>query len=138
MAEDFAAAVEDGLRLAKRVYVGKDRAVAPPKPLTAMERAAGSSYLPSAPMFYAVISDPEIVDNPDMPSYQPYVHGKCDPPALIPLQMNGVSLEVDCYLDTAFVTVSGTWRVHCIMSSRYCDCRIAVPMGEQVAFFLCL
>lgn len=132
MAEDFEAAVEDGLRLSKRIYFGKDRAVAPPKPATPMERAAGYSYLPNSPMLYAVIIDPAIVDNPDMPSYQPHVHGRCDPPALIPLQMNKVSLEVDCYLDTAFVTVSGTWRVHCVMGSRSCDCRIAVPMGEQV------
>lgn len=140
MAEDFEAAVEDGLRLSKRIYFGKDRAVAPPKPPTAMERATGYSYVPNSPMLYAVITDPAIVDNPDMPSYQPHVHGRCDPPALIPLQMNKVSLEVDCYLDTAFVTVSGTWRVHCVMGSRSCDCRIAVPMGEQVAssksFFL--
>lgn len=131
MAEDFEAAVEDGLRLAKRIYFGKDRAVAPPKPASAMERASGYSYLPNSPMLYAVIIDPAIVDNPDMPSYQPHVHGRCDPPALIPLQMNKVSLEVDCYLDTAFVTVTGTWRVHCVMGSRSCDCRIAVPMGEQ-------
>ncbi|KAL0308412.1 UNVERIFIED_CONTAM: Inter-alpha-trypsin inhibitor heavy chain H3 [Sesamum radiatum] len=131
MAEDFEAAVEEGLRLSKRVYFGKDRAVAPPKPLTAMDRATGCSYLPTSPMLYAVVTDPAIVDNPDRPSYQPHVHGRCDPPALIPLQMNGVSLEVDCSLDTAFVTMTGTWRLHCVMSSRSCDCRIAVPMGEQ-------
>ncbi|XP_073317941.1 uncharacterized protein [Primulina huaijiensis] len=131
MAEDFEAAVEDGLRLSKRIYFGKDRAVAPPKPPTAMERAAGYSFLPASPMIYAVISDPAIVDNPDMPSYQPHVHGRCDPPALIPLQMSGVSLEVDSYLDMAFVTVTGSWRVHCVMGHRSCDCRIAVPMGEQ-------
>ncbi|KZV47135.1 poly [Dorcoceras hygrometricum] len=131
MAEDFEAAVEDGLRLSKRIYFGKDRAVAPPKAPAAMERAAGHSYLPASPMIYAVISDPAIVDNPDMPSYQPHVHGRCDPPALIPLQMNGVSLEVDSYLDTAFVTLTGSWRVHCVMGNRSCDCRIAIPMGEQ-------
>ncbi|XP_073308221.1 uncharacterized protein [Primulina huaijiensis] len=131
MAEDFEAAVEDGLRLSKRIYFGKDRAVAPPKQPTAMERASGCSYLPVSPMIYAVISDPAIVDNPDMPSYQPHVHGRCDPLALIPLQMSGVSLEVDSYLDTAFVTVTGSWRVHCVMGNRSCDCRIAVPMGEQ-------
>ncbi|XP_042000549.1 uncharacterized protein LOC121750142 isoform X2 [Salvia splendens] len=131
MAADFEAAVEDGLRLSKRIYFGKDRAVAPPKPHTAMERAAGCSYLPNSPMLYAVISDPAVVDNPDMPSYQPHVHGRCDPPALIPLQLNGVLLEADCYLHTAFVTLSATWRVHCVMGSRSCDCRIAVPMGEQ-------
>ncbi|XP_073155406.1 uncharacterized protein [Henckelia pumila] len=131
MAEDFEAAVEDGLRLSKRIYFGKDRAVAPPKPPTAMERAAGNSFLPASPMIYAVIGDPAIVDNPDMPSYQPHVHGRCDPPALIPLQMSGVSLEVDSYLDTAFVTLTGSWRVHCVMGNRCCDCRVAVPMGEQ-------
>ncbi|XP_019198615.1 PREDICTED: inter-alpha-trypsin inhibitor heavy chain H3-like isoform X2 [Ipomoea nil] len=130
MAEEFANAVEDGLRLSKRIYFGKDRAVAAPKPITPMEKAA-SSYLPSAPMLYAVIENPAIVDNPDIPSYQPHVHGRCDPPALIPLQMNAVSLQVDCYLDTAFVTLTGSWRVHCVMGSRSCDCCLAIPMGEQ-------
>ncbi|XP_027067154.1 uncharacterized protein [Coffea arabica] len=131
MAEEFARAVEDGLRLSKRIYFGKDRAVAPPKPITPMDKTPQQMYLPTAVMIYAVIGDPAIVDNPDVPSYQPHVHGRCDPPALIPLQMNGVSLEVDCFLDTAFVTVSGSWRVHCVMGSRACDCRIVIPMGEQ-------
>ncbi|TYJ02342.1 hypothetical protein E1A91_A13G221500v1 [Gossypium mustelinum] len=26
---------------------------------------------------------------------------------------------------------SGTWRIHCVMGSRSCDCLIAVPMGNQ-------
>ncbi|CAL5408253.1 unnamed protein product [Camellia sinensis] len=80
------------------------------------------SHVPTAVMVYAVLSEPSIVDNPDVPSYQPYVHGLCDPPALIPLHMHRIEMEVDCYLDTAFVTVSGTWRVHCVMSSKSCDC----------------
>ncbi|KAA8534761.1 hypothetical protein F0562_029797 [Nyssa sinensis] len=130
MADDFVKAVDDGLKLSKRIYFGKDRSVAPPKPIVAMEKAS-HSYLPTAPMVYAVISDPSIVDNPDIPSYQPHVHGRCDPPALLPLQMNGIALEADCYLDTALVTVSGSWRVHCVMGSRQCDCRVAIPMGEQ-------
>ncbi|KAK6784566.1 hypothetical protein RDI58_018021 [Solanum bulbocastanum] len=130
MEGEFVKSVEDGVHLAKRIYFGKDRAVAPPKPMTAMEKAS-LSYLPESPMLYAVIGDPAIVDNPDIPSYQPHVHGRCDPPALIPLQMNGISLEADCYLDTAFITVTGSWRVHCVMGSRSCDCRMAVPMGEQ-------
>ncbi|KAK9274868.1 hypothetical protein L1049_022122 [Liquidambar formosana] len=129
MADDFAKAVEDGIRLSKRIYFGKDRSVSPPK-TESMDKSL-QSYLPTAPMVYAVISDPAIVDNPDIPSYQPHVHGRCDPPALIPLQMNGITLEVYCYLDTAFVTVSGSWRVHCVMGSRSCDCRFAIPMGEQ-------
>ncbi|KAJ7956002.1 inter-alpha-trypsin inhibitor heavy chain-related [Quillaja saponaria] len=129
MAEDFSKAVEDGIKLSKRIYFGKDRAVAPPKPPTLMEKSA--NYLPTSPMVYAVIYDPATVDNPDIPSYQPHVHGRCDPPALIPLQMNGIELLADCYLDTAFITVTGSWRVHCVMGSRSCDCRIAFPMGEQ-------
>ncbi|XP_031382013.1 inter-alpha-trypsin inhibitor heavy chain H3 [Punica granatum] len=129
-AEDFIKSVDDGIRLSKRLYFGKDRAVAPPKTPPPMERSL-QSYLPSSPMVYAVIPDPSIVDNPDIPSYQPHVYGRSDPPALIPLQMNSVELKADCYLDTAFVSVSGTWRVHCVMGSKSCDCRIAVPMGEQ-------
>lgn len=131
--EDFMEAVEEGLKLSKRLYFGKDRSVAPPKPPPPMSKFP-RFYLPTAPMVYAVVSDPGIVDNPDIPSYQPYVYGRCDPPALIPLQMNNVSMEVDCYLDTVFVSVSGEWRVHCVMGSKSCDCRLAVPMGEQVIF----
>ncbi|XP_057747759.1 uncharacterized protein LOC130966953 [Arachis stenosperma] len=130
MAEDFARAVDDGIKLSKRIYFGKDRAVAPPNPVVPMAKSA-RALLPSGPMVYAVIQDPGIVDNPDIPSYQPHVHGRCDPPALIPLQMNAIAAEVDCHLDTAFVTVTGVWRVHCIMGSRSCDCRLAVPMGSR-------
>ncbi|XP_059303020.1 uncharacterized protein LOC132055300 [Lycium ferocissimum] len=125
MADGFATSVEMGLQLTKRIYYGK----IPPKPLV-MEKKS-SATLPTGPMVYAVVKDPTIVDNPDIPSYQPYVHGRCDPPAMIPLEMQGIGMEVDCYMDTAFVTVNGTWRLHCVSSSRYCDCRIAVPMGEQ-------
>ncbi|XP_061996345.1 uncharacterized protein LOC133714275 [Rosa rugosa] len=136
MAEEFSKAVDDGLRLSKRLYLGKDRAVAPPRPPPVMDKsassaAAGCAYIPTSPMVYAVISDPRIVDNPDIPSYQPHVHGRCDPPALIPLPMNRVELEVDCFMDTAFIRVTGSWRVHCVKSSRSCGCRIAIPMGEQ-------
>lgn len=128
--DDFTTGVEDGLRLAKRIYFGNDRAVAAPKHVTPMEKASGSLY-PTSPMVYAEISNPAIVDNPDMPSYQPHVHGRCNPPALIPLQMNGISFEVDCYLDTAFVTMHGSWRVHCVMGNASCSCRVAIPMGEE-------
>ncbi|RWW86487.1 hypothetical protein BHE74_00004732 [Ensete ventricosum] len=133
--EEFARAVEDGLKLAKRVYPGKDRQLAaPPVPAAGMERTP-ESLLPGAPMVYAVISDPAIVDNPDIPSYQPHVHGRCNQPALIPLQMGEIGLEVDCLLDTAFVAVRGRWRVHCVMRHKSCDCRLVVPVGEQVRRF---
>uniref|UniRef100_A0A6N2KJ48 VWFA domain-containing protein n=1 Tax=Salix viminalis TaxID=40686 RepID=A0A6N2KJ48_SALVM len=90
------------------------------------------SYLPTSVMAYAVIPEPELVDNPDVPSYQPYVHGRCEPPALIPLQIHGaVAMEIDCCFDNANVCFSGAWRVHCVKASRKCDVRIAIPMGEQ-------
>ncbi|KAL1363967.1 hypothetical protein HN51_012127 [Arachis hypogaea] len=130
MAEEFSRSVEDGLRLAKRIYFGNDRAVAPPKPPASMTKSE-TGFLPTGPMVYAVINDPAIVDNPDIPSYQPHVHGRCDPPALIPIQMNAIELVAECYLDTALVTLSGTWRLHCVSSVRSSDCRIAVPMGAQ-------
>ncbi|XVF86925.1 hypothetical protein PTKIN_Ptkin18bG0080000 [Pterospermum kingtungense] len=130
MAGEFSASITCGLMLSKRLYYGKGASPAP----AVMSRSLSSStesYLPTAVMAYAMVSEPVMVDNPDVPSYQPYVHGRCDPPALIPLHMHEVSMEVECLMDTAFVTVRGAWRVHCIMAGRRCDCRIAIPMGEQ-------
>ncbi|KAF3452012.1 hypothetical protein FNV43_RR08108 [Rhamnella rubrinervis] len=129
-AAEFSSCVEYGLQLSKRIYYGKESVTAPAVEPPAMSRSS-DQYLPAAPMVYAVISEPTVVDNPEIPSYQPYVHGRCEPPALIPLHMHGISMEIDSYLDTAFITVSGTWRVHCVMAGRRCDCRIAVPMGEK-------
>ncbi|XP_004303707.1 PREDICTED: von Willebrand factor A domain-containing protein DDB_G0286969 [Fragaria vesca subsp. vesca] len=137
MAGQFSSCVEYGLAISKRILYGKESVPAPP----AMSRSSSHSsqsrpspeqgYLPESPMVYAAVSDPAIVDNPDIPSYQPYVYGRCEPPALIPLHMHGVALEVESYLETAFVTVTGNWRVHCISTGKSCDCRVAVPMGEQ-------
>lgn len=135
MAEEFSKAVEEGIRLSKRIYFGNDRAVSPPKPPTSMLKS-NTAFLPTSPMVYAVIHDPAIVDNPDVPSYQPYVHGRCEPPALIPLHMiNVVELKGDCYLNSAFLEVVGCWRLHCVSGSRACDCILAVPMGPQVRFY---
>ncbi|KAJ4755351.1 inter-alpha-trypsin inhibitor heavy chain-like protein [Rhynchospora pubera] len=131
--DEFSRSVDDGLKLAKRIYTSsKDQrpTAAPPRQPSPMERST-ESFLPTAPMVYAVISDPGIVDNPDIPSYQPYVYGRCDPPALIPLQMKEVELEMECVLDTVFVTMRGRWWIHCVTRSRSCECRIVVPMGEQ-------
>ncbi|KAJ8430738.1 hypothetical protein Cgig2_009629 [Carnegiea gigantea] len=128
--EDFMNAVEEGLKLSKRIFHGKYRVVASASAPPPMSKSP-KYYLPMASMVYAVIYHPGIVDNPDIPSYQPYVHGQLDPPAVIPLPMMGVTLQVDCYLDTVFVRISGHWRVHCVMGSKSCDCRVAVPMGEQ-------
>ncbi|GJN33066.1 hypothetical protein PR202_gb21627 [Eleusine coracana subsp. coracana] len=137
--EDFARAVEDGLKLSKRLVL--PGGVPPPRPPTGMHRTAvdappdataAALLLPSAPTAYAVVSDPASVDTPDVPSYQPYVYGRLDPPALIPLQMKEVDLAVDCALDVATVTLRARWWLHCITRSRECDVRLVVPMGEQV------
>nr|XP_043624397.1 inter alpha-trypsin inhibitor, heavy chain 4-like [Erigeron canadensis] len=128
LVDEFARGVEDGVRLSKRVYFGKDRSVK--QPPTA-QSIMSSSYEVVSPMVYAVIYNPGIVDNPDVPSYQPHVHGRCDPPALIPLQMNSISMEAHCSLDTALVTITGSWRLHCVMSSASCDCRLAIPLGPS-------
>ncbi|KAK7275571.1 hypothetical protein RIF29_16690 [Crotalaria pallida] len=134
MAEQFSSSVAFGVNLSKRIYHERGSA---PTPAPAMSRSLSRSapegllHLPMAPMCYAVIFEPEMVENPDIRSYQPYVHGRCEPPALIPLQLHGVAMEVECCLDTAFVTVTGRWRVHCVTASSTCDCQVAVPMGEQ-------
>ena len=58
--------------------------------------AALLQLMPVAPMAYAVVVDLGAVDSPDVPSYQPHVYGRLDPPTLIPLQMQEVELHVDC------------------------------------------
>ena len=139
--EEFARAVEDGLKLSKRLVL--PGGLPPPRPPAGMERtvsAAAASgpdprLLPTAPMAYAVVTDPAAVDTPDVPSYQPHVYGRLNPPALIPLQMREVDLRVDCAAAgcaTAEVALRARWWLHCITRSRACHCRIVVPMGHQV------
>jgi hypothetical protein len=136
--DDFARAVEDGLKLSKRLVL--PGGVPPPRPPSGMDRIVSSAaagpdprLLPTAPTAYAVVTDPGAVDTPDVPSYQPYVYGRLDPPALIPLQMKEVDLAVDCALDAAHVTLRARWWMHCVTRSRACDVRLVVPMGEQVS-----
>ncbi|KAL9350572.1 hypothetical protein Peur_057827 [Populus x canadensis] len=136
MAREFATCVEYGLSLSKRIYYGKEMTPAATAAMTRSVSAKSSdvaeSYFPTAVMAYGVVSEPELVENPDVPSYQPYVHGRCEPPALIPLHMHGVvTMEIDCCFDHANICFSGAWRVHCIKGNSKCDVRIAVPMGEQ-------
>lgn len=131
MSEEFAVRVEQGLKLSRRIYYGKG--IAPP--VVPDPQSSPENFLPTAITAYASITDPVAVDNPDVPSYQPYVHARCDPSALVPLQMLGIEMRVDCWLDTAFVTVTGRWRVHCVMPSKRFDCCIAVPTGEKVNYY---
>lgn len=92
MAEErLTRAIEEGMKLSKRILLCKQNSnkyysVSPPqqpimekilsKKLSSSSSFNHSSYLlPTSPMVYAVISDPIIVDNPDIPSYQPHIHG---------------------------------------------------------------
>ena len=139
MEDDFSRAVEDGLKLSKRLVLPGGGGP-PPRPPTGMDRYGAPdavSLLPVAPMAYAVVTDPAAVDSPDVPSYQPHVYGRLNPPALIPLQMREVDLRVDCAAGcaTAEVTLRARWWVHCLTRSRDCDCRVVVPMGEEVIPF---
>ncbi|KAI3846630.1 hypothetical protein MKX03_029498 [Papaver bracteatum] len=156
--ERLTRAIEQGMKLSKRIYYGKGEnipsknysAVSPPQQQPIMDKKLSapsptsssfsnsfSSYiLPTSPMVYAVISDPSMVDNPDIPSFQPHIHGKCDPTALIPLHMKQISMEIHCFLDTSFVTVVGEWRVHCVKRNQSCFCRLIVPMTEQRKYVL--
>ncbi|GJR01090.1 putative von Willebrand factor A [Tanacetum coccineum] len=140
--DDFSRSVHAGLQLSKRISYGKN--TAPPRTPSMTKTLSSSSslslsdsssscsyYDPTSPMVYAVITDPSVVENPEICSYQPHVYGKCDPPALVPLHMHGASLDIQCWLDTVVVSFSGVWRVHCVASCATCDCRIVVPMGEQ-------
>ncbi|CAL4914838.1 unnamed protein product [Urochloa decumbens] len=142
MEEAFARAVDDGLKLTKRLVLPGGGGMPPPRPPQGMERddpAAAReawlrSLLPSSPMAYAVVADPGAVDSPDVPSYQPHVYGRLDPPALIPLQMREADLRVDCAAAgsaTAEVSLRARWWVHCVTRSRACHCRIVVPIGHQ-------
>ncbi|KAK9726880.1 hypothetical protein RND81_05G243200 [Saponaria officinalis] len=136
MADEFNKSVELGLKLSKRLYYAGELASSPstkpPKRQLSMEkRTSPETHLPAAPMVYAVVTNPAIVENPDVRSYQPYVHGRCQPPALIPLNMYEVRVEVECCVDVAFVSVAGIWRLHCVDGAKSCDCRFALPMGEQ-------
>jgi hypothetical protein len=126
--------------ITKRLVLPNGGGLPAPRPHLAMERdsdpaAALLQLMPSAPMAYAVVVDPGAVDSPDVPSYQPHVYGRLDPPALIPLQMREVELRVDCAAAgcaTAEVALRARWWLHCITRSRACHCRIVVPMGFQV------
>ncbi|XP_052620011.1 uncharacterized protein LOC111910089 [Lactuca sativa] len=141
MTTEFSKSVDTGIRLSKRIYYGKEYEprMSAPKPAIRTKSPSPSpcssplptKHHPTAPMVYAMITEPDIVDNPDIRSYQPHVYGRCNPPALIPLHMYEISMNMECYLDIAFVTVSGTWHVHCVTASACCDCCIAIPMGEQ-------
>ncbi|KAL9228500.1 hypothetical protein vseg_004076 [Gypsophila vaccaria] len=147
MAEDLTKAVQQGLRLCTRLYYTPESlhnnnssspTTKPPRPhlipmlsSKSSSSSSSSSLLPSAPSLYAVVTDPSIVDNPDVRSYQPYVHGRCHPPALIPLHLYDVRVHVECCVDVAVVEFAAVWRLHCVDAAKSCDCRLALPLPPQ-------
>ncbi|KAL5992329.1 hypothetical protein ACLOJK_013245 [Asimina triloba] len=131
MDDDFFDSIETRLGFSKRIYYGNDQSTPTMTPmLTPQSRMEKSpSILPNhssqVPMVYAMIRDPKIVDNPNFSSYYSHVHGRFDPPVLIPLHMTEIGMNMDCYLNTVFVSV------HYVMANRRCNCRLVVPMGEK-------
>eukprot|EP01018_Ginkgo_biloba_P026746 Gb_09355 [translate_table: standard] len=130
----FGDSLAAGLILSEQINYGTNRTSVGPKPKTApkpVEMYKKTHQYPTAPMISAVITDSGIVGNPDVPDYQPTLYGGNMPPALIPLQMNEVGLEIACHINTAFITVQGMWKLHCLRSGRTCDCLLTIPMYEQ-------
>jgi hypothetical protein len=53
-------------------------------------------------------------------------------PALIPLQLSSpLSLDIECHISTAFVTMEVSWRLSCAASGKKVDCLFALPMNHQ-------
>ncbi|KAL2630894.1 hypothetical protein R1flu_015580 [Riccia fluitans] len=100
------------------------------------------AVLPKCPMVYAVVTDKNSLIQPTTVQYgppivQPGMGAAVDPtptpttPALIPLDMNSVSLNVECHISTAFATVEGVWTLSLLKKDTACDCLLAVPMHRQ-------
>ena len=73
MDEAFTRVVEDGLKLTKCLVLPNGGWLPLPRPH--LDPAVVLLQLmPAAPMAYAVVVDPGVVDSPNMPSYQPHVY----------------------------------------------------------------
>ncbi|KAL4180692.1 hypothetical protein AMTRI_Chr12g267090 [Amborella trichopoda] len=132
MEEAFGRSVESGLKLSKRLYYGRNELSGRRSAPFPAKMVEDSKHLfPRSPMVYSMISDPSIVDNPDIPSYQPHVYGTLDPPALIPLHMNRIEVDVNCVVNSAIFELKGSWRVHCVSCDRKCDCLLALPLHGE-------
>lgn len=144
----FVTSLAAGQILAQQLHHGTGSgttSMGPPKrPMMLATRPANeSSNLPTCPMVYAIISDMNIFGNPNVPdsrysAYPPQVPVNTPVlPALVPLGLLDVSLNVECHISTAFVTVEGTWDLNCVRSRATCDCLLALPMDHQVCHLSC-
>ena len=140
----FVTSLAAGQILAQQLHHGTGSgttSMGPPKrPMMPATRPANeSSKLPTCPMVYAIISDMSIFGNPNVPdshysAYPPQVPVNTPVlPALVPLGLLDVNLNVECHISTAFVTVEGTWDLNCVRSRATCDCLLALPMDHQVS-----
>lgn len=144
----FVTSLAAGQILAQQLHHGTGSgttSMGPPKrPMMPATRPANEcSNLPTCPMVYAIISDMNIFGNPNVPdssysAYPPQVPVNTPVlPALVPLGLLDVTLNVECHISTAFVTVEGTWDLNCVRSRATCDCLLALPMDHQVCHLSC-
>lgn len=97
--------------------------------------------LPKCPTIYAVALGLAQVGNPHHEDGKQGVEVGAEQlhfPALLPLPIDAIALDVECHISTAFVTVEGTWSVNCIRKGQRCDCLLALPMYYQVCLLKCL
>ncbi|KAL3688709.1 hypothetical protein R1sor_015018 [Riccia sorocarpa] len=101
-----------------------------------------AAILPKGPVLYAVITDRNSLIEPTTIQYGPPIvqngmgaaldsNPSPAKPALVPLDMNSVSLNVECHISTAFATVQGVWTLNLLKKETACDCLLAVPMHRQ-------
>ncbi|XP_024378444.1 uncharacterized protein [Physcomitrium patens] len=93
--------------------------------------------LPTCPMIYAIITDLNTFGNPKVDN----AHGSLHPPtfradapplpALVPLSLEMIELDVACHISTGFVTAKSRWNLNCVRSQASCDCLLALPMDHQ-------
>lgn len=94
--------------------------------------------LPTCPMVYAIITDMNAFGNPKVDNdhynqYPPTYPADAPPlPALVPLTLGKMDLNVECHISTGFVTLNSVWDVNSVRSRTFCDCILVIPMDNQV------
>lgn len=114
----------------------------PQKPaVQQMEGKKKVEGVPTCPMVYAIITDMNVFGNPKVENayysqYPPTYPPNAPPlPALVPLTLEKMKLNVECHISTGFITVKSTWDLNCVRSQAFCDCLLAIPMDNQVCTF---
>jgi hypothetical protein len=89
--------------------------------------------LPTSPMVYAIITDMNVFGNPKVVDEQHHQYPSDAPPlpALVPLTLEKMKLNIECHISTGFVTSKSVWDVSCVRSQAFCNCLLAAPMDNQ-------